>query len=109
MLLLMSARSSSVSSATPSGRHILIRITAAILGGYVFIWGFIGLALAGLYALGMPFHDAEHLSSMLGFLLYLTVFLWAFAVRSLSRAWLVLVGGGVLMTILASLIQHWLV
>ncbi len=74
-------------------------------GGYAFCWGFVALGVAGLYALGMAFHDAEHLSSILAFLIYVAVFLWAFAARSLVRAWVVLLGGGAVMAGAASLIQ----
>jgi hypothetical protein len=81
------------------------RIAAAILGGYAFTWGLMALAVALLFAAGMEFHDAEHLGYIIGFLVYLTVFLWAFASRSLVRIWLLLAGGGVLMALLASLIQ----
>jgi len=89
--------------------HVIARIAAALLGGYAFTWGLIALGMAGLFALGMPFHDAEHLSSMLALLAYLGVFCWAFAARSLPRVWAVLAGGGVLMAAAASLIQHMLV
>lgn len=81
------------------------RIAAAILGGYAFNWGIMALAVALLFAAGMEFHDAEHLGYIIGFLVYLTVFLWAFASRSLVRTWLLLAGGGVLIVLLASLIQ----
>ncbi|MEN0035522.1 MAG: iron uptake protein [Cellvibrio sp.] len=93
-------------SPTLSTRHIVGRIGAAILGGYAFVWGAIALLHASLYALGMPFHDAEHLSSIIGFLLYLTVFLWAFAAQNMTKVWLIFVGGGLVMTASASLIQH---
>ena len=72
-------------------RHVLLRIAAAVLGGYAFCWGFVALGMAGLFALGMSFHDAEHLCAMLAFLLYVTVFCWAFATRSLAGLTL---GGG---------------
>ena len=75
----------------------------------MFAWGFIALGVAGMFAVGMSFHDAEHLFSMLALLLYLGVFLWSFAAREMRQVWLVLVGGGALMTALASLIQHALV
>jgi len=88
-----------------SPARVALRVAAAVLGGYVLCWGFIALALAGLYALGMPFHDAEHLSAMLGLLLYAAVFCWAFFARSLARAWWVLAGGAALMTAAASLVQ----
>ena len=92
-----------------STRLIISRIGAGVLGGYVFIWGFMALGIAGFYALNMPFHDAESLSSMLGLLLYLVVFLWAFSSAKLSRVWVILVGGGLLMTATGALIQHSLI
>jgi len=82
------------------------RIAAALLGGYAFTWGFIALGVAGLFATGMEFHDAEHLCNILGILAFLAVFLWAFAARSVKRVWLVLAGAGGLMAASASLIQH---
>lgn len=93
------------SLAIHSRLHVALRIAAAVLGGYAFCWGFIALGMAGLYALGMPFHDAEHLLAMLAFLLYAAVFCWAFVARSLPRVWLVLAGGGALMAGAASLVQ----
>ncbi|PTT93405.1 iron uptake protein [Pelomonas sp. HMWF004] len=84
---------------------LVARITVAILGGYAFCWGFIALSLAGLYAGGMGFHDAEHLSSIVGLLLYLVVFCWAFVAR-LDRACLVLLGGAALMASAAQLLQR---
>lgn len=85
--------------------HLLARIGAAVLGGYAFAWGLVALGMAGLFALGMPFHDAEHLTAMLAVLVYLVAFLWAFAARSLPRVWGVLAGGGALMAGAATLLQ----
>ncbi len=99
---------SSVIVKVPSRLAALWRGLAAILGGYAFCWGFVALGVAGFYALGMAFHDAEHLSSILAFLIYVAVFLWAFAARSLVRVWVVLLGGGALMAGAASLIQSML-
>lgn len=99
----------STSTLPLSSAHIVARIAAAILGGYIFTWGFIALSVALLFAAGMEFHDAESLGNIFGFLLYLTVFLWAFASRKLKPVWFLLVGGGVLMTISASLIQSLLI
>lgn len=82
-----------------------VRVTAAILGGYAFCWGFVALGVSGLFGLGMPFHDAERLSGMLAFILYPVAFLWVFAARSLGRVWGVLVGGGVSMAAAAALLQ----
>lgn len=88
---------------------VLWRIVAAVGGGYAFCWGFIALTTASLFALGMAFHDAEILSAMLGLLLYVTCFIWAFSAPSVLRVSLVLFGGAGLMTVAASLIQHLLV
>ncbi|WP_406622451.1 iron uptake protein [Acidovorax sp. SDU_ACID1] len=93
------------SLATRPRLHAALRIAAAVLGGYAFTWGFIALGMSGLFALGMPFHDAEHLTSILGMLVYLVAFLWAFAARSLARVWIVLAGGGAFMAAAASVLQ----
>lgn len=86
--------------------HLLSRICAAVLGSYAFTWGFMALGIVLLFAAGMAFHDAEHLSAIIGFLVFLGLFLWAFSARSLWRIWLVLAGGGLLMAGGASLVQR---
>lgn len=88
---------------------VLWRVAAAVLGGYAFCWGLIALGVAGLVALGMPFEDAEQLSSMLAWLAYLAAFLWAFGAARLAPVWTVLAGGGALMAGLASLLQFFLI
>lgn len=88
---------------------LLSRIAAAVFGGYACCWGFVALGLAGFYAAGLPFHDAEHLSSILGVLLYLVVFCWTFAVPRVGRAWVLLLGSGALMAGVATLVQRALV
>ncbi|MBL7250818.1 iron uptake protein [Alloalcanivorax sp. C16-2] len=98
-----------MASLTVSRFHLVSRVAAAVLGGYLFVWGAMALGVAGLFALGMSFHDAEHLCAMLAFLVYLVVFLWSFAAPDLRRVWLILAGGGALMSVLASLIQHALI
>ena len=85
---------------------LLGRSLAAIFGGYAFTWGFIALSISSLLTQGMPFGDAEHMSAIVGIFLYLAVFLWAIAARSLLQVWLALAGGGALMTGAASLVQH---
>lgn len=101
----MSARALSHSSPL----ELTSRIAAAILGGYAFTWGLMALLVTLLFAAGMEFHDAEHLGYIVGFLVYLTVFLWGFASRSLVRVWLLLAGGGAIMTVAASLTQSLLI
>jgi hypothetical protein len=92
---------------TPLSRtHLFGRIAAAALGGYAFCGGFIALGLALLYGAGLSFHDAEHLASIVGLLLFLGVFCWAFAARSLPKVWVILAGGSVLMSGGAALVQR---
>jgi hypothetical protein len=85
---------------------VINRILSALLGGYVFTWGFASFGIAGLAALGVDFHEAETGVLMLAFLVFLGVFLWAFASSSVARVWAVLAGGGALMTLSAWLIQQ---
>lgn len=86
--------------------HIVSRMAAGILGSYVFAWGLIALVVGLLFAAGMPFHDAEALSYMLAFMVFLVTFCWAFASASIRRVWLVLAGGGGLMTGVAWAVQR---
>ncbi|WP_338761904.1 iron uptake protein [Massilia sp. METH4] len=94
---------------TSSPFHIVHRTAAAVLGGYAFSWGVIAFGTAALFAAGMEFHDAEHLSYLVGLLVFLVAFLLAFAARSLGRVWLVMLGGGAVLAAAASLLQQQLV
>jgi len=80
---------------------IIHRLAAALLGSYAFTWGFVALGVAGLAALGVDFHEAETVLLLLAFLVFLPLFLWAFAAASLARVWAVLGGGAVFMTAVA--------
>jgi hypothetical protein len=82
-----------------SSRHVFSRVCASILGSYAFAWGFIALGVSSLIGAGFEFHEASSLVSMLGFLLFLGTFCWAFIAASIARVWLVLAGGGALMTL----------
>ncbi|WP_440222422.1 iron uptake protein [Dokdonella sp. MW10] len=93
-------------TATDSRLPLLVRIAAAVFGGYAFAWGLIALAIPSLYGAGMAFHDAEHLASIVAFLVYLTAFCWAFVARSLARVWIVLAGGGAAMAAAGTFAQH---
>lgn len=83
---------------TPSSRQIIGRIGAGILGGYAFTWGFSGLGIVVLVALGVSFHEAETAVLLLAFLVFLGAFLWAFAAASMVRVWALLIVGATLMT-----------
>jgi hypothetical protein len=78
--------------------QIISRITAGLLGGYAFTWGFVVLGIALLLVAGMSYHEAEMLTYLLAFLVFLTVFCWAFAARRVICVWSVLAGGGAAMT-----------
>ncbi|MGF6274613.1 small-conductance mechanosensitive channel [Massilia sp. UYP11] len=94
-----------MTSLTLTPRHIASRTAVAILGGYAFTWGVVALGIALLYSAGMEFHDAEHLSYIIGLLVFLSAFLVAFAARGLRQVALVLVGGGALMSAVAWWLQ----
>ena len=98
-----------MTASTLSRVHLASRIAAGMLGGYAFTWGFIALLIGLLFAAKMALHDAEALGYILGFIVFLGVFLWAFSARSLARVWLVLAGGGALMSGAAWLVQRALV
>jgi hypothetical protein len=74
------------------------RIGAALLGGYVFVWGVTSLVVAVNLATGGDYEEGLTLAYMLSFLVFLCAFLWAFAAASLTRVWLLLAGGGAVMT-----------
>lgn len=94
-----------MTAAVRSGRQVVLRTGVALLGGYAFCWGFSVLGIALNFALGLSFHDGEHLYAMLVFLIYPCLFLWAFIARDLRRVAVILFGGGALMTAAASLLQ----
>lgn len=89
-----------------SARHIVSRVAASLLGGYACTWGFAALGIAGLMTLGMPFGDAQTLTMLLAFLVFLTVFCWAYAAPSVKRVWAMLVGSGVAMTLAGWLLSR---
>lgn len=91
---------------TSSALHLVARIAAALLGGYAFTWGFTGLGIVGLVALGVDFHEAETAMLLLAFLVFLGMFLWVFAAANMVRVWALLVGGAVLMTSAAWALQR---
>ncbi len=82
------------------------RIIAAILGGYAFTWGFSVLGITSLVAMGVDFHEAETGLSLIAFLVFLGLFLWTFAAKSMIRVWLVLAGGTAVMMLIGTLLQN---
>lgn len=87
--------------ASPSRIHIFSRVVAALAGGWLFVWGCTTLGISlGLLA-GVPYRESVELAYLLAFLLFLIVFCWAFAAASVVRVWVVLAGGGGLMSLAA--------
>jgi len=63
-----------------------LRILIALFGGYVATSGVVALLAVGTPRLtGLARSEAVVLASMLGFIIYLTLLLWGFSERSLSR------------------------
>ena len=96
----------SVSFASRNPGGVAARIGAAILGGYAVTLGFVAIVIAGLVEVGLDFGHAWMLAMVFAFLLDLAVFCWALVAHSVIRVWLVLAGGGAVMTGAALLVAH---
>lgn len=77
------------SSHAAKSRQALLSLAAS----FGFTWGFVALGVAGLTALGMDYHESEKGLMLLAFVVFLPLFLWAFACARPARA-LVLLGTG---------------
>lgn len=86
--------------------HVVLRIASALLGGYAFVWGVATFGITGLVMLGVAYDQAHKALMLLAFLVFLGVFLWAFAATSLARVWVVLLGGAAAMTAAAWALQR---
>ena len=86
--------------------EIVSRITASLLGGWLFVLGFVSLGIAALLRAGVGYADAQTLMYLLAFLVFLCAFCWSYAARSALRAWITLFGGGAAMTALAWWLAH---
>jgi hypothetical protein len=74
------------------------RFAAAIVGGYLFAYGFTALATLIGFGAGLRWSEAQVLAWMLGALVYLGAILWGFVPRSHILAWAVFGGGGAAMS-----------
>lgn len=79
--------------------RVLLRVTASLLGSYLFVWGFISLGIPLGVASGLPYDDSQSLLFMLALLLFVACFCWAFTARSARHVWLCFVAGGAFMTL----------
>ncbi len=68
-------------AATVSG---LLRVTGAVLGGYAVSAALVALVAVVLIALGVARGEAVVIASLLGFVFYLLLLLWALSVRRLN-------------------------
>ncbi|MEO5660602.1 MAG: iron uptake protein [Polaromonas sp.] len=89
---------------TGTSLAVALRVSGAVLGGYVFSASLVALLAAALPYAGMARSEAAASAAMLGFALYLLVLLWAFSVRSLARLWAAVAGGTALASSLLLLI-----
>lgn len=87
-----------MSSTTLTFPRVASRVLASLLGGWLFVWGFVSLGITGLVSLHMPYDEAYKLAMLLAFIVFLVAFCWAFAAANLLRVWAVLAGGGAVMT-----------
>jgi hypothetical protein len=83
-------------SASRSWMSTTVRVLCAVLGGYAFSAALVALLAVALpLAFGLARSEAVVLASMLGFVCYLLVLLWAFAERQVWRVWTMPVGGAI--------------
>lgn len=77
------------------GFSVTVRVLAAVGGGYAVAAGLAALAAVALPAMRMmPRSEAVVLASMLAFLVYLALLIWAFADRRLARLCMTLAAAG---------------
>lgn len=98
-----------MASALPQGASIAARIFASLLGGYLFSWGIVTFGITASVALGAAYDQAYLAFRMLGFLVLLCAFLWAYLARNLTLLFAVLFGGGAVLTAVAWVLQGRLV
>lgn len=80
-------------------------VIAAFVGGYLFTWGAVALAVTSAVYLGDSFHHAEIVAFLLAFPVFLVVFFWLFVTRFPWRVHGLVYGGGGLMTAAAYALQ----
>ena len=78
--------------------QIVSRLAAAVFGGWAFALGSVSAGVLLLMQTGMAYSNAQTLMYLLGALVLLSAFLWAFSAANAGRVWAVLGGGGLAMT-----------
>lgn len=77
-----------------------LRLLGAVLGGYALTALTVAAMGAVMARLGVARSEAVVLAAMLGFVVYLTLLLWAFSIRSMARLWVALAVSAMAMAIL---------
>lgn len=90
----------------PNTGRLIHQTLLSLIGAYAFTWGLSAASIAAQVALGVDFHEAETRILLLAFLVFIAVFMWAFACHSLARVWCVLVGGALGFSAIAYALQH---
>lgn len=78
----------------------ILRLLGAVFGGYALTALTVATAGAVMARLGMARSEAVVLAAMLGFAVYLTLLLWAFSVRNITRLWMAMAAGAATMAAL---------
>ncbi len=73
---------------------VALHVVGAVGGGYAWSVALVLALGSSLAAAGMPRSEAVVLASMLGFVAYMLIALWAFSTRSTLRMLLILAGSG---------------
>lgn len=93
------------SSPQVGASRVVLRVLAIVIGGYAASASLVAAASVALPSAGVARSDAYTLGGMLGFLVYLTLALWAAAERRLLLVVVVLAGltaGGAVVAIAAA-------
>lgn len=80
--------------------RMTLRVAGAIPGAYALTAAAVAVIPVALARCGMARAEAVALCAMLGFVLYLVLLLWGFAVRSVARLWATLAGGSAALALL---------
>lgn len=64
--------------------HVVYRIIAAVFAGYLLASLMIALMA---YAFPMPMKESMRLATLLGYVIYAFIIMWAFSVVSLAKVW----------------------
>lgn len=71
-----------------------LRLSAGLIGSYLFVWGLVAATTIGLTAAGLMLGDATSIANMVGVLAYVACLLWAFAARDARQVWIAFASAG---------------